>query len=74
MSLIAPARSTSDFDGSGRGKPQMIQAVPFRHPGRWACAVVILAFAAMLAQSLVTNENFRWDVVGTYFMDVLVIQ
>ncbi|WP_209911556.1 amino acid ABC transporter permease [Paeniglutamicibacter psychrophenolicus] len=52
----------------------MIIAVPVRHPGRWAAAALIVLFVGLVAQSLVTNPNFRWDVVGTYFMDVLVIQ
>ena len=43
-----------------------IQAVPVRHPGRWLAAAVILVLAAMLAHTLVTNENFHWDVVGKY--------
>jgi polar amino acid transport system permease protein len=43
-----------------------IKAVPVRHPGRWLAGVVILVLAAMLAHSLVTNENFHWDIVGKY--------
>ena len=31
------------------------------------------ALAAFL-QSLVTNPNFRWDVVGTYILDTKVVQ
>ncbi|MDJ0355081.1 amino acid ABC transporter permease [Paenarthrobacter sp. PH39-S1] len=51
-----------------------MDAVPVRHPGRWAGAVIIFIVAALLVQSLVTNQNFRWDTVGTYLLDVLVIQ
>jgi polar amino acid transport system permease protein len=43
-----------------------IKAVPVRHPGRWLAGAVILVLAAMLAHSLVTNENFHWDIVGKY--------
>ena len=43
-----------------------IQAVPVRHPGRWLAGAVILVLAAMLAHTLVTNENFHWDIVGKY--------
>jgi polar amino acid transport system permease protein len=43
-----------------------IKAVPVRHPGRWLAGAVILVLAAMLVHSLVTNENFHWDVVGKY--------
>ncbi|HEY0494656.1 MAG TPA: amino acid ABC transporter permease [Kutzneria sp.] len=43
-----------------------IKAVPVRHPGRWLAGAVILVLAAMLVHSLVTNENFHWDIVGRY--------
>lgn len=74
MSTLAPTEISDRRTGAAHRKPELINAVPVRHPGRWAGAVLILLFAAMLGQSLVTNTNFRWDIVGTYFMDVLVIQ
>ena len=43
-----------------------IQAVSVRHPGRWLAGAVILVLAAMLVHTLVTNENFHWDIVGKY--------
>lgn len=54
--------------------PVLNDAVPVRHPGRWISAVVILGVVAVFAQSLVTNPNFRWDIVGTYILDVKVVQ
>lgn len=54
--------------------PVLNKAVPVRHPGRWISAVVILGFLAVFLQSLVTNSNFRWDIVGTYILDVKVVQ
>lgn len=74
MSILAPTDAAPGGSRAAHRKPELISAVPVRHPGRWAGAVLILLFAALLAQSLVTNENFRWDIVATYFMDVLVIQ
>ncbi len=56
------------------GEPELITAIPVRHPGRWVGAAVILLFVALAAQSLVTNKNFRWDTVGKYLFDVLVLQ
>jgi polar amino acid transport system permease protein len=50
-----------------------IQAVPVRHPGRWLAGAVILVLAAMLAHSLVTNENFHWDVVGKYLTTASIL-
>ena len=59
------------------GRPdgvELINAVPVRHPGRWVGAAIILLFAVLAAQSIVTNENFRWDTVGKYLFDVLILQ
>ncbi|MFF2299597.1 amino acid ABC transporter permease [Arthrobacter sp. NPDC058127] len=57
-----------------RAEPQPINAVPVRHPGRWAGATIILLFLTLVAQSLVTNVNFHWDIVGSYILDTLVVQ
>lgn len=54
--------------------PERIQSLPVRHPGRWVGVAIILVFLAVLGKSLITNPNFHWDIVGTYLMDVLVIQ
>jgi polar amino acid transport system permease protein len=56
------------------GAPVLNKAVPVRHPGRWISAVVILGAVALFLQSLVSNPNFRWDIVGTYILDVKVVQ
>jgi len=57
-----------------RDEPVLNKSVPVRHPGRWLSAVIILAFVAVFLQSLFTNPNFRWDIVGTYILDVKVVQ
>ena len=54
--------------------PVLNNAVPVRHPGRWISALVILGVLAVFAQSLVTNPNFRWDIVATYILDTKVVQ
>jgi polar amino acid transport system permease protein len=54
--------------------PVLNKAVPVRHPGRWVSAILILGVLVVFLQSLVTNPNFRWDVVGTYILDVKVVQ
>ncbi|AIY01895.1 putative ABC-type amino acid transport system, permease component [Arthrobacter sp. PAMC 25486] len=53
---------------------ELIKAVPVRHPGRWVGAAFILLFVALAVQSLITNKNFRWETVGKYLFDVLVLQ
>ncbi|WP_434615324.1 amino acid ABC transporter permease [Arthrobacter sp. A5] len=72
--MSGPALSGTRSDKAAPARPELIDAVPVRHPGRWAGAVIIFIVAALLVQSLVTNQNFRWDTVGTYLLDVLVIQ
>lgn len=57
-----------------RDAPVLNNPVPVRHPGRWISAAIILLLVAGLLQSLFTNPNFRWDVVGTYILDVKVVQ
>ncbi|WAJ31901.1 amino acid ABC transporter permease [Arthrobacter sp. FX8] len=57
-----------------RDTPVLNKSVPVRHPGRWISAAIILLLVAGLLQSLFTNPNFRWDIVGTYILDVKVVQ
>jgi len=54
--------------------PVLNNAVPVRHPGRWISAIIIVGFLLAFLQSLFTNPNFRWDVVGTYILDTKVVQ
>jgi polar amino acid transport system permease protein len=61
--------STSTDDttaGRATTAPEPIQAVPVRHPGRWAAVVVLAVLAAMFVHTVLTNDRFRWDVVGRY--------
>ncbi len=54
--------------------PNRIHARPVPRPGRIVSAIVVLVLAAMALNGLVTNANFRWDVVWTYWRDVLVFR
>lgn len=54
--------------------PNRIHARPVPHPGRWVAAAVLAVLAAMAAHSLITNPNFRWDVVWLYLRDVTVMR
>jgi polar amino acid transport system permease protein len=49
-----------------RARPEPIKAVPVRHPGRWLAVAVMAVLAAMLVNTLVTNDGFRWPIVGQY--------
>ncbi|MGF1427782.1 amino acid ABC transporter permease [Kitasatospora sp. LaBMicrA B282] len=50
-----------------------LKAVPVRHPGRWAGAVVILVLLAMLINALVTNPVFDWHTVGHYLFHQSIV-
>ena len=46
---------------SGTGtRPAPLEAVPVRHPGRWAAIVVIAVLVAMAVSSVLTNPNWDW--------------
>ncbi|MPZ53590.1 MAG: ABC transporter permease subunit [Acidimicrobiia bacterium] len=49
------------------------QVIPVRHPGRWLTSAVIVVLAAMVINSLLTNERFEWDVVGEYFLSSQIL-
>src|SRR5215212_8946868 len=59
------ADGTGPTSGSGPA-PTPIKAVPVRHPGRWAAIVGLAVLSAMFVHTVLTNDNFRWDVVGKY--------
>jgi polar amino acid transport system permease protein len=53
--------------------PGEIQAVPVRHPGRWAAGALIAVFVAALARSVATNPRFEWGVVGHYLFSSRIL-
>ena len=65
---------TSELTEVGTGRPEEIEAVPVRHPGRWIAAAVVLLIAASLVRSVITNSNFQWHVVGQYLFDPRILQ
>nr|WP_306238811.1 MULTISPECIES: amino acid ABC transporter permease [unclassified Ornithinimicrobium] len=44
-----------------------------RHPIRWLSYIVIAVLAAMFVNTIVTNPNFGWDVVGDYFTSARIL-
>ncbi|WP_232661335.1 amino acid ABC transporter permease [Pseudonocardia sp. TRM90224] len=59
------------FDDKKRPPP--IKAVPVRHPGRWLAIAVLAVLAAMLVNTIITNDGFRWPVVGQYLFSAPVL-
>jgi polar amino acid transport system permease protein len=48
--------------------------VPARYPGRWIAAAVSLLLISLLAQSLVTNPGYQWDIVWLYLTNGVVVE
>jgi polar amino acid transport system permease protein len=65
--------SDTATDRAGTAGPEPIKAVPVRHPGRWVAIAVLAVLAAMLVNTLITNDGFRWDVVGRYLFSPPVL-
>ena len=64
-------------------KPEIIKAVPVRHPGRWVAGVVLLVLVAMAIHTLVFSQTqipgqrgsrFGWSVVREYLFSSLVVK
>lgn len=54
--------------------PDIIRARPVKRPGVWLWAGVVLVLGAMLVNGLLTNPNYRWDVVADNIFDPRVIK
>jgi polar amino acid transport system permease protein len=63
------------------GRPEDIEAVPVRHPGRWIAAAIVVVVAASIVRSIITgagsksvpNSGFQWHVVGQYLFDSRIL-
>ncbi|MDA8435443.1 MAG: amino acid ABC transporter permease [Actinomycetales bacterium] len=56
------------------GRPEAIRAVPVRHPARWVGSVAIAVLVAMFVNSLLTNENWNWSLIGEYIFSAPVVK
>ncbi|MFB4311631.1 amino acid ABC transporter permease [Actinomadura sp. GTD37] len=57
-----------------KGRPEAIRAVPVRHPGRWAAAVVVLVLVAMFVHFLFTSDALDWAEQRKYIFSVAVLK
>jgi polar amino acid transport system permease protein len=67
----AGVRPAPEPSGSGQrsGPPELIKAVPLRHPGRWIAAFVIIATVVLLVYGAATNDRLYWGTYGNYLFD-----
>lgn len=54
-------------------QPPAQRIVPLKRPGRWTAIVVTLLILLAVAQSMVTNERFQWNVVGEYLFHPTIL-
>ena len=54
---------------AGTPLPQSIDAVPLRHPWRWAAAAVIIILVALFVYGAATNAAYGWPTFGKYFFN-----
>jgi polar amino acid transport system permease protein len=68
---------TSEHTDKRTGRPEDIEAVPVRHPGRWIAAAIIVVVMASIIRSIVTNtgpnKGFQWTWVGHYLFDSRIL-
>lgn len=57
---------------STQDRPEVIRAVPVRHPGRWIAAALIALLVAMAIHAVVTNPRFGWAEQAKYAFDASV--
>jgi polar amino acid transport system permease protein len=65
--------STSELSDGRSGRPEEIEAVPVRHPGRWVAGIIILIIAASLVRSVIDDPNFKWEIVGNQLFNSRIL-
>jgi polar amino acid transport system permease protein len=65
--------TASEHTTKRTGRPDKIEAVPVRHPGRWIAAAIVLVIAASLVRAIVTEKGFQWHVVGQYLFNPRIL-
>jgi polar amino acid transport system permease protein len=66
--------STSELSKDAPERPEDIQAVPVRHPGRWIVAAIVLVIAASIIRAVIVDKGFEWHVVGDYLFDPRILR
>jgi polar amino acid transport system permease protein len=64
----------TDVDTSPPKTPAAIDAVPLRHPWRWAAAVVIVIVVGLFVYGAATNDAFRWHIFAKYVFNERVLK
>jgi polar amino acid transport system permease protein len=65
--------TTSQLPAPPTTRPDDIQAVPVRHPGRWVMAALVLIIVVSIGRAVIINPNFQWGVVGDFLFDHRIV-
>jgi polar amino acid transport system permease protein len=65
--------STSELSSPGTERPDDIEAVPVRRPGRWIASAIIIIIAGSIVRAIIVNPHFQWGLVGHYLFDPRIL-
>src|SRR6476619_5418837 len=54
--------------------PELIEAVPLRHTGRWIAATIVLILVGLFIYGAATNDAFDWSTYWKYLFDKRISQ
>ncbi|MFY1621123.1 amino acid ABC transporter permease, partial [Micromonospora sp. WMMD736] len=64
---------TTGVSSDVSSSPPPIDAVPLRHPWRWAAAAVILVLVGLFLYGAATNPAYGWDTYFEYLFNERVL-
>lgn len=67
-----PTNAAPQAGGTG-DEPPVLRITRQRHWGLWVAAVLVVFLLAQLLWSLVTTENYHWDVFAKYIFDDAIL-
>ncbi len=56
-----------------RNDEETPQIVRLRHPWRWVSSIVAGVVVVAIVNSLLTNQNYKWNIVGEYFLSTQIL-
>lgn len=69
--MAQAADTVTHHQAEAGARPEKI--VKRKRPGRWVSYVVLAVLIAMLVNTLISNKNFGWDIVGHYFFSARIL-
>jgi len=63
----------SEMTGAQASSGDKVTIAPRRHPWRWVGGALIAFILFRIASSMVSNENFGWDIVAEYLFSPVVL-